>query len=91
MNKLTVRIFSMKNCSYCEELKERLIEMNIEFTDVDINSKKGKEEFEIVGRVVKTDYVPIIIVGRNVLIPETSFQTIEQASNIVKNLLTKTD
>ena len=85
-----VRVFSMKNCSYCDELKTRLDEMEIEYVNVDINSKKGKVEFDVLSKVVKTDYVPVIIVDKNVLIPEISFKTMEQAANIVKNLLTKT-
>ncbi len=83
-----VTIFSMKNCSYCDDLKSQLTNLNIEYVDINIRTKGGKLELEKLSKIIKTDYVPIIIVNKNVLIPETSFQTIEQAVNIIQDLLT---
>ncbi len=79
----------MKGCSYCDTLKELLDEKEIQYTDVDVNSPKGKKEFELVGKIVSTEYVPVIIVNKNILIPETSFRTMEQAANIINDLITK--
>lgn len=85
-----VRILTVKNCSYCDELKTRLSDMQIDFNEVDIDSEKGKKEVENISKIANTDYVPIVIVKNNVLVPTTSFKTMEQASNIIKKLITNT-
>ena len=77
----------MKNCPYCDELKELLTKENIEFTDVDINLPENKEEADMVFKITKVDSVPIVKVGKQLLAPDVSFTSIEDAFILTKQFM----
>jgi len=84
---MRVKVFSVKSCSYCDKIKNLLINDGIEFIDYDIDDVKNKDEVEFLGKSVKLDYVPILMVDKLILVPETSFKTIDQAFSIINKLL----
>lgn len=79
----------MKNCPYCKELKELFDKDGIEYENVDIHLDENKEESEKVFKVTKVDSVPIVKVGNQLVAPDVSFTSIEEAFEIVKSLLAR--
>ena len=79
-----IRIYSMEDCPYCTELKEMLDSEGLEYTDIDINDKDNKEEADKVFEVTKCDSVPIARVGNQLLAPDISFTSIEEAFELIK-------
>jgi glutaredoxin len=69
----------MNSCPFCEEIKTRLTEGDVEFTEVMIDKD--------VKNITKADSVPILLVGKQFLVPERSFRTIKEAFDITKKLL----
>lgn len=84
-----ITIYGTKTCGYCVELKTILTNENIEFIDKDINALENKEEYAKIEAKTKSEYIPIIIVDKNILVPQTSFKTINEAVNIIKILVNK--
>lgn len=80
-----VVIFTMKECVYCDELKERLDTMKIEYEEYDIVT--NEELFNKICEFTKTDTVPLIFVGKTILVADHSFKTIEEASIIIQQLV----
>jgi glutaredoxin len=85
MNKLT--IYTMKNCPYCAELKEKLINENIPYRDVDVELDENKKEFDKILEASKAEEVPIIRIDKQLFIPNVSFKTITESVELVKKFL----
>jgi glutaredoxin 3 len=83
-----VRVYSIPECPYCTELKEILQNEGIEFIDVNVNLDENQEEYDKVYEITKSDEVPIVLVNKQFLIPNTSFKTIKEAANLTKKFLT---
>lgn len=82
-----VRVYTMNSCPFCEEIKTRLTEGGVEFTEVMIDKDVNKAEFSQVKNITDADSVPILLVGKQFLVPERSFRTIKEAFDITKKLL----
>lgn len=82
-----VRLYGYDDCPYCQELKELYEKNNIEFTYIDVENPKFKEEFEKVMEIGKTDSVPIVLVNKTILAPENSFKTINEALLLTNKFL----
>lgn len=76
----------MENCPYCTELKDLLTGEGIEFMEVDINKPENKEESDMIFKATDVDSVPIVRVGKNLLAPDVSFTSIEEAFELTKQL-----
>ena len=84
-----VRVYTMKECPYCTEMKDMLKNEGIEFKDIDIDEPKNKLEFNKLVEISGADSVPVVIVGKKILIPERSFFTIEEGFYTVKKLISE--
>jgi glutaredoxin len=82
-----VKIYGFSACPYCKELKEILKKDGIQFIDVDIELPENQEEFNKVMEIAKADEVPIVIVGNQILVPNVSFQSIQEAAELTKKFL----
>ena len=82
-----VRLYGYKECPYCQELKKLYENSNIEFTYIDVEDTKNKEEFEKIMKIGKTDSVPIVLVNKTILSPENSFKTINEAFQLTNKFL----
>lgn len=82
-----VKIYTIPNCQYCVELKEILVSENIEFTEVDVSLAENEIEYNKIHQISKSDDVPIIKVGKQLLIPNVSFKSIREAVDISKRFL----
>jgi glutaredoxin len=82
-----VRIYSTPECPYCTELKEILTQEGVEFTDVNVNLPENEKEYDQIHEVTKSEEVPIVLVGKQLLVPNVSFQSIREAADLTKKFL----
>ena len=82
-----VTIYGFKDCPYCTELKDILTTEGIEFNDVDVELTENQEEFNKIMEISKADEVPIVKVGKQLLVPNVSFRSIKEAAELVKKFL----
>jgi len=82
-----VTIYTFPECPYCTELKEILTTEGIEYKDVNINLEENKEEFDAILEVSKAEEVPVIKIGKQLLIPNVSFRSIKEAAELTKSFL----
>ena len=85
-----VRLYKTTNCPFCKEMENKLNERNIEFEIVDISERQaiGERLLEVVEAQTGSDqlFVPIILVNKQLLIPESSFNTIDEGIELVEKL-----
>ena len=82
-----VTIYGFKDCPYCTELKDILTTEGIEFKDVDVELPENQEEFNKIMEISKAEEVPIIKIGKQLLIPNVSFQSIKEAAELTVRFL----
>jgi glutaredoxin len=82
-----VTIYGFKDCPYCTELKDILTAEGIEFKDVDVNLPENEEEFNKIMEISKAEEVPIVKVGKQLLVPNVSFKSIQEAYYLTIKLL----
>jgi glutaredoxin 3 len=82
-----VTIYTISECPYCIELKDILTSNGIEYIDVNVELPENEATYNKIHDLTKSDQVPIIRVGNQLLVPNVSFNTIKDAGNIIKKLL----
>ena len=82
-----IKIYSIPNCPYCTELKELLTKEGVEFLDVDVNLIENEEEYNQISKITNSDDVPIVKIGKQLLVPNVSFSTIQEAVDLTKRFL----
>lgn len=85
MSKVT--IYTMSDCPYCADLKEKLTKENIEFRNVDIDFPENQEEFNKILEVSKAEEVPILKIDKQLFVPNVSFKSITEAVELTKKFL----
>lgn len=84
---MEINIFSMKGCPHCDNLKNKLKENNIEFVELDIDDNNLL--YERFSKKVDNEFLPAILIGKTAYVPEKSFNTIDEAVELVKKHLIK--
>jgi glutaredoxin 3 len=82
-----IKIYSIPQCPYCTDLKEKLTEAKIEFEDVNVMLPEHSEEYKKVVEKTQSDEVPIVRVGKQLLVPNVSFKSINEAFDLTKKFL----
>lgn len=82
-----VTIYTFPECPYCKELKEIYDNEGVEYRDIDINLPENYIEVGEVMEASKADEVPIIKIGKQLLVPNISFQSIREAVDLTKKFL----
>ena len=82
-----VKVYSIPECPYCTELKDILTKEGIEFTDVNVNLPENEAEYNKLHEITKSDDVPIVKVGKQLLVPNVSFRSIREAADLTKKFL----
>lgn len=84
-------IYTMEDCSHCQDFKKLLKEADISFYDRDIY--EHSKEYDMYCKITNTEYVPAIMLIKNVgesneithfFAPTKDYETIEEALDIVK-------
>jgi glutaredoxin len=82
-----VTIYGIKDCPYCSELKEILTAEGVEFRDVDISLPENEDEFNKIVEISNAEEVPVVKVGQQLLVPNVSFRSIQEAAELTKKFL----
>lgn len=90
MKNLSVVVYTMKGCPFCDDYKKMLKEENIEFFDRDID--EFSEEYELFSEITNNDMIPamLIIEGDEkdyesfLYAPERNYNELTEALDIVK-------
>jgi len=82
-----VKIYAIEGCPYCLDLKRMLINENIGFTYIDVNRPENELEFRSIVEKTKSDDVPIVRIGKHLLVPNTSFNSIDSCFELIKKFL----
>lgn len=82
-----IKIFVIDKCKYCDKLKSLLEGENIPFQIMNISQDDNHKFYEKLCEISKADSVPLITVGKHILAPNVSFNTIDQAFEIIKQLI----
>jgi glutaredoxin len=90
MKELSVVVYTMKGCPFCEDFKEMLTNEGIEFFDRDID--EYKEEYDLYSKITKNDMIPaLLIVEGNekehksfIYAPERDYNELTEALDIIK-------
>jgi glutaredoxin len=77
----------MRDCPYCTDLKEKLTNENIDFTNVDVDLPENQEEFNKILEASKAEEVPILRIDKQLFIPNVSFKSINEAVELTKKFL----
>lgn len=78
-----IKIYTKKGCEYCNKLKIGLDKEGLKYLEIDID--KNRTESDKVFKFTGVDLIPIIIIKPHVLVPTKSFNTIEQAIDLIKS------
>jgi glutaredoxin len=82
-----IKIYTIPDCKYCNELKVLLNTNNIQFIEVNVDLPENEVEYNKIHDITKSDMVPIVKVGKQLLVPNVSFKTISDCFLIIKKLL----
>ena len=82
---MKVIVYTMDGCPHCDNLKKILKENKITFTEKNVD--KYEKEYEKFSKIVESEYLPAILVGKRAFIPEKSFKTISQAGTLIESYL----
>jgi glutaredoxin len=82
---MEIKIFSMKGCPHCDNLKNKLKENKIDFTEIDVD--KNEKLYEAFSKKVKNDFLPAILIDKTAFLPDKSFNTIDEAVIQIKTHL----
>jgi glutaredoxin len=82
-----VRVYSIPDCPYCTELKDIFKNEGVEFIDINVLLPENEREYDDLCKITKSDDVPIIKVGKQLLVPNVSFHSIRDAADITKKFL----
>jgi hypothetical protein len=63
------------------------IKEGLQFVEIDVNKPENEAEWQKLHAFTKSDDVPIVKVGPQLLIPNTSFKSINEAFDLTKKFL----
>lgn len=78
-------IYTMKGCSHCDRLKNKLSEEKISYINKDIDIYET--EYNRISSKLETDFIPLIKIDDEWLVPEKDFDTINECVNKIKKVI----
>jgi glutaredoxin len=84
-----VIVFTMKGCPWCQQLKEQFDEKGIEYEAKDVDEYSTMYDNFV--KITESDLLPAMLVGKNALVPQKSFNSIDEAVKTAENLLLESD
>lgn len=83
----TITLFGARHCFYCNVLKNKLEKGGYVFNFVDVSTPNGREIFKPYFEKYQCDDIPQIIVGKQILLPRKSFDTMDTAFELIEKLM----
>ena len=89
-----VILFTMEGCPFCQIMKDKLKESDIEYHERDID--ENEEEYSLFSEVSGSDFVPAFMIIENpesenptphLFTPDNHFQTIDEGVEIIKQFI----
>jgi glutaredoxin len=81
-----VLVFTMEGCPWCTKLKEQLDEVGVEYVARDVNEYSTMYDKFV--EITDSELLPALLIGKQALVPQKSFNTIDEAVSTVQGLLT---
>jgi glutaredoxin len=82
-----VRLYGFNECPYCQELKGLYDENGVEYTYVDVTLDENEAECEKLFKITNDESVPVVLVNKTLLAPDSSFKTIQEAYELTLKFL----
>jgi len=82
-----IRVYSSKECSYCTKLKKGLNEAKLNYIDIDVDDPDNSEEVNHIYWLAGEEVIPLIAIKPHLLVPKNSFNTIDEALELIKTLM----
>ena len=90
MKELSIVVYTMKGCPFCDDFKKMLKEENIDFFDRDI--EEFKDEYETFVEITENEYIPSLLVIESegedyesfLYAPERDYSELTEALTIIK-------
>lgn len=88
---LSIIVFTMKGCPFCQDFKDMLKESQIDFIERDID--EHKEEYDLFSEINKNDMIPALLIIESdsdnhqafQYVPERDYNELTEALAIVQN------
>jgi glutaredoxin len=77
-------VYTLDGCPFCDKLKEGLTKNKIKFITKDIENPKYGAEFDKICEFSNTETVPVMLIEKQVFVPDVSFKTIDEAVDLAK-------
>lgn len=84
-----VRLYGFDECPHCQELKGLYDKTGIEYIFVDVTLEENEAESEKLFKITKDESVPVVLVNKTLLAPDSSFKTIQEAYDLTLKFLNK--
>ena len=81
-----VLIFTMEGCPWCTKLKEQLDDAGVEYVTRDV--VEYSTMYDKFVEITDSELLPALLIGKQALVPQKSFNTIDEAVSTVQGLLT---
>jgi len=91
MKDVSVIVYTMKGCPFCEQFKETLKNENIEYVDRDIH--EHKDEYDLFVKATDNELIPSMLIIENInevspksflYAPDRNYEDLNEALEIVK-------
>jgi len=82
-----IRLYGFDECPYCQELKGMFDTNNIPYTYVDVSLEENEAECEKLFNLTNDESVPVVLVNKTILAPESSFKSIPEAYELTLKFL----
>jgi glutaredoxin len=82
-----IRLYTIEHCPYCKQLKEMFIKEGLNFVEIDVNKPENEAEWQRLHEFSKSDDVPMVKINNQLLVPNTSFKSINEAFELTKKFL----
>jgi len=82
-----IKIYTITSCPYCIELKELLSANDLTYIEINVDQPEHESEYDLIHRATKSDRVPIVRLGKHLLVPDVSFKSISECMVIIDKIL----
>jgi glutaredoxin len=82
-----IKLYGFDDCPYCQELKNMYDENGVKYTYVDVTLDENEREINKVFELTRDESVPVVLVNKTLLAPDSSFKTIGEAYELTLKFL----